>query len=56
MIGAYGHGKYVVGGMNARYKFMFKLLMEDLFNYEWITDDTIFSSSCRFMKIKKIKL
>ena len=35
-VGAPGHGKYVVGGLNNRYKLMLRLEMEKLLNLELI--------------------
>ena len=40
VFGAPGHGKCVVGGLNAIYKCMFKLVMSYLLNPELSCDDT----------------
>ena len=48
--------KYVVDGLNYRDKRIIKLSMAKLLNPEWIQDYPIFSSTCRFMKMKNTKL
>ena len=39
MVGAPGHGKYVVDGLNYRDKQMIRLEMENILNSELILDD-----------------
>ena len=55
-VGAPRHEKDVVDGMNARYKLIIKLSIAKLFNPELILDDPFFSSSCSFIRMKKINI
>ena len=56
VVGAPGHGKYVVDGLNAIEKWIFKLSMTKLLNPELICDGTNFSSLCRFMTTNNTKI
>ena len=59
-VGAPGHGKYVVDGLNSRDKRVFKLAMANILNPRLIQDNQIFQvhadswkwimSSCKFIK------
>ena len=55
-VGAPGHGKNAVEGMNARDKQKIKLEMAKLINLELIWDEQTFPSSCRFMKMNNTKM
>ena len=55
LVGAPKHRKYLVGGLHDRYKRILKLAMSKILNPELILDNPFFSSSCRFMKMNKIK-
>ena len=55
-VGAPGHEKYMVDDLNAREKCMLNNEMENILKPKLIWYDLHFSSSCRFMKMKKRKL
>ena len=56
MVGAPGHGKYVVDGLNYRDKQMIRLEMENILNSELIWYYPNLSSSCRFKYYKAVGL
>ena len=55
-VGSPGYGRYGLDGLNAIDKQMLRLTMANLLNTKLIRYEPKKSSSCRFMKIKKIKL